>query len=189
MRLRAISSLSCAGSHPGSTRLRCLLLPRNVEPEALQSGIGVNLFFCWAWRILGKLLANFSANFDGFFLLFRRFFVLVFPGNQPPKKFTPQICRHSSPISLSRTQNVFTPIFCLRGRPRNEANIKHLFICEGALPFQRPFPTPTCKGRKGRKVVACQKKTTLVQSTPVNFSSFPCLSLVPLASSLAVCPL
>ena len=52
------------------------------------------------------------------------FFGLVFPGLpalQATQKFTPKIhvqnCRHSSPISLSRTQNLFTAIFCLRGRP------------------------------------------------------------------------
>ena len=34
------------------------------------------------WRILGKLPANISANFDGEF--FRDFFGLVFPRYQPP---------------------------------------------------------------------------------------------------------
>ena len=57
------------------------------------------------WRIL---IANFSA--------------LFFQGFRPPRKFTPKIhvqnCRHSSPISLSWTQNLFTAIFCLRGRPK-----------------------------------------------------------------------
>ena len=57
------------------------------------------------WRIL---IASFSA--------------LFFQGFRPPQKITPKIhvqnCRHSSPISLSWTQNLFTAIFCLRGRPR-----------------------------------------------------------------------
>ena len=56
------------------------------------------------WRIS---IANFSA--------------LFFQGFRPPKEFTPKIhvqnCRHSSPISFSWTQNLFTAIFCLRGRP------------------------------------------------------------------------
>ena len=72
-------------------------------------------------RILGKLPANFSANIDGEFFLwfFRPFFSRV---SGSPIKFTPKIraqnCRHSSPISLSRTQNLFTPIFCLQRRPK-----------------------------------------------------------------------
>ena len=32
-----------------------------VDPEVLQSGLGL-LFSSWAWRILGELPANFSAN-------------------------------------------------------------------------------------------------------------------------------
>ena len=67
-------------------------------------------------RTVGKLPANFSANSDSEF-----FGSLFFQGFRPPKKLTPKIhvqnCRHSSPISLSWTQNLFTAIFCLRGRP------------------------------------------------------------------------
>ena len=61
-------------------------------------------FFILAWRILGKFPANFSANYDGKFILriFRPCFSRV---SGPHKKFTPKIhvqnCRHSSPISLS----------------------------------------------------------------------------------------
>ena len=48
---------------------------------------------------------------------------LFFQGFRPTKKFTPKIhvqnCRLSSPISLSWTQNLFTAIFCLRGRPKD----------------------------------------------------------------------
>ena len=72
-------------------------------------------FFILVRRILGKLPANFSAN------LIANFDALFFQGIRPPKTFTPKIhvqnCRHSSPISLSRTQNLFKAIFCLRGRP------------------------------------------------------------------------
>ena len=76
-----------------------------------------------ALRILGQVR---SANFDGEFFsanLSALFFRLVFPGFQgppppPKKKFTSKIhaqnCRHSSPVSLSRTQFFFTPIFCFR---------------------------------------------------------------------------
>ena len=72
-------------------------------------------FFILVWRILGKALANFSANLDS------KFRWRMFPVLQAHKKFTSKIhartCQHSSPISLSRTQNLFTPILCLRGRP------------------------------------------------------------------------
>ena len=90
-----------------------------VVPGVVQSGFRVNFLF-WSGkfsencrRISQRIL---MANFDS------EFFGLVFPGFQAtPKKFTPKIhvqnCRHSSPISLSRTQNLFTAIFCLRGRP------------------------------------------------------------------------
>ena len=96
---------------------------QTVDPEVLQSGFGV-IFNILAWRNLGKLQANFSANFDGDF--FRNFFGLVFQGFRTPppqKRITPKIhsqtCRHSSPISLSRTQHFCTPIFCFLGRPKN----------------------------------------------------------------------
>ena len=50
------------------------------------------------------------------------FSALFLQGFRPPKKFTPNIHvqngRHSSPISLSGTHNLFTAIFCLRGRPK-----------------------------------------------------------------------
>ena len=78
-------------------------------------------FFILVRRIVGKLPANFSANlmanFDREFLR-----PCFFQGFRPPNKFTPKIhvqnCRHSSPISLSWTPNVFMAIFCLRGRPK-----------------------------------------------------------------------
>ena len=89
----------------------------NIEPEAVQSGCGLN-FIILAWRILVEL----PANFDGDFFL--RIIPPCFSGiSGRPKKFTPKVhaqnCRHSSSISLSRTQYSVTPIFCLRGRPTN----------------------------------------------------------------------
>ena len=102
-----------------STESKMSPIPPIIEPEVLQSGFGANVFFS-VWRFLRKLPANFSANFDGETFV-REFFGLVFPGYQsPPEKFTPkthaQNCRHSSPVSSSRTPNVFTLIFCLLGR-------------------------------------------------------------------------
>ena len=53
-------------------------------------------------KIAGEILSEFDGDF------FCEFFGLVFPGYQaPPKNSRPnsrQNCRHSSPISLSRTQ-------------------------------------------------------------------------------------
>ena len=71
--------------------------------------------FCENCRQISQriLMANF----------FCELFHLVISGvsGPPPPKFTPKVhaqnCRHSSPISLSRTQNFVTAIFCLRGRP------------------------------------------------------------------------
>ena len=77
------------------------------EPEVLQSGFGGSV---WAQLILGTLPANVSANFDGDF---PQNFQPCFSRIPPPQKKThAQNCRHSSPISLSWTQNSFTPIFC-----------------------------------------------------------------------------
>ena len=90
------------------------------------------------WRIL---IANFSA--------------LFFQGFRPPEKFTPKIhvqnCRHSSPISLSRTQNLFTAIFCLGGGDQQ------MFMCPfwplyffqriQAFPWLRPGNENWCKNR------------------------------------------
>ena len=52
-----------------------------------------------------------------------KIFSLVFPGLQALQKnsrptSTPRNCRHLSPISLSRAQFFFTPIFCLLGRSK-----------------------------------------------------------------------
>ena len=71
-----------------------------------------------AWRILGKWPAK-SANFDGEFfpLIFRHCFSRV-SGPPQKNKFTPKIhaqnCRHSSPISFSRTQ-IFSRQFSAYG--------------------------------------------------------------------------
>ena len=82
-------------------------------------------FSILAWRILGKSPTNLSANFDGKFFtrFFRPFFSRV-SAPPPKKKFTPKIraqnCRHSAPIShFLRHFLFYTPIFCLRGRPRD----------------------------------------------------------------------
>ena len=72
--------------------MHCIV--RFIEPKVLQSGFEIT-FCSLAWRILGKLPANFSANFDDDFLL-GKFFGLVFLGLQAPtknsrQKFTPRI--------------------------------------------------------------------------------------------------
>ena len=129
-------------------------LSRNIEPEVLQSGLEVNLLIL-ARRISGKLPAKFSANFDGNFIC--EFFSLVSPGFQPrPKnshlKFTSKVVC-IPPISLARTQNCFTPIFCFRGRPRNT------YFAKPSPTFRQPFlptfsanpsPSPSFRGpRRG----------------------------------------
>ena len=77
-------------------------------------------FFILVRRILGKFASEFLSEF-WWRILIANFSALFFQGFRPPKKFMHKIhiqnCRHSSPISLSRTQNKFTAIFCLQGRP------------------------------------------------------------------------
>ena len=75
--------------------------------------------------------ANFSANFDG--EIFPQFSGLVFPrfiAPPPPQKFMPKThahnCRHSSPISLSRTQFLFHGDFLLIGEIK-------IFDCENSI--------------------------------------------------------
>ena len=51
-------------------------ITENYDPEVLQSGFGVTFF--GVWRILGKVPANLSANFDS------EFFGPVFQGLRPP---------------------------------------------------------------------------------------------------------
>ena len=72
-------------------------------------------FFILVRRILGKLPANFSANFDG------KYFGLVFPGFQAtPKNSRPKFTSRIVGIPLQFTflnPNLFTAIFCLGGRP------------------------------------------------------------------------
>ena len=92
---------------------------RRVGPDVMQSGFEVKFLF-WSGefrKIAGEFLSEFWWR-----ILIANFSALFFQGFRPPKKFTPKIhvqnCRHSSPISLSWTQNLFTAIFCLRGRPR-----------------------------------------------------------------------
>ena len=97
---------------------------RFFVPEILQSGFGVNFLF-WSgefWENCRRILiANFDSEFFGPSFperIFRPFFSRT---SAPPKnsrpKFTPRNCRHSSPISLSRIQNLFTLLFCLQGIP------------------------------------------------------------------------
>ena len=86
-----------------------------LEPEVLQSRFGVDILF-WPGEYLGKLPANLSANFDD--EIFTRIFQPCnFQGLRPPQKIHAQNRRHSSPISRSRTQHLFTSIFSLLGRP------------------------------------------------------------------------
>ena len=93
--------------------------------------------FILVQRILGKLPPSFSANFDGDFLLLSTMFFQDF---RPPKislpKFTPRNGRHSSPISLSRTQFFFTPMICLLGWSRINCVIT---IVAGIGQFQELF--------------------------------------------------
>ena len=81
-------------------------------PANFRSIAGEFLSEFW-WRIL---TANFSASF--------------FQGFRPPKKFTPKIHVQSAFLSnfTSWTQNLFTAIFCLRGRPKNPGKLICLSI-------------------------------------------------------------
>ena len=97
--------------HPFSWKFNHLLVPTLCRadlgwifyfgPANFRKIAGEFLSEFW-WR---TLIANFSA--------------LFFKGFRPPKKFTPKIhvqnCRHSSPISPSWTQNLFTAIFSAYG--------------------------------------------------------------------------
>ena len=92
----------------------------------LQRRFGV-IFLFWS----GDFQENCRRIFQRILMgkVFREFFGLLFPGFQPPPAKIPanihaQNRRHSSPISLSRTQDFFTPIFCLQGRPRYPADIQ-----------------------------------------------------------------
>ena len=77
-------------------------------------------------KIAGEFLSEFWWR-----ILIANLLALFFQGFRPPKKFTPKIhvqnCRHSSPISLSWTRNLFTAIFCLRGRPKFTQKVHVLF--------------------------------------------------------------
>ena len=90
-----------------------------LVPTLCRADLGWNFYFGPAncRKIAGEFLSEFWWR-----ILIANFSALFFQGFRPPKKFTPKIhvqnCRHSSAISLSWTQNLFTAIFCLRGRPR-----------------------------------------------------------------------
>ena len=79
------------------------------------------------WKIAGEFLSEFWWQMS-----IANFSALFFQGFRPPKKSTPKIhvqnCRYTSPISLSWTQNLFTAIFCLRGRPRNLTRPENLLV-------------------------------------------------------------
>ena len=96
------------------------LQPEILVPTLCRADLGWIFYFGPAnfRKIAGEFLSEFWWR-----ILIANFSALFFQGFRPPQKFTPKIhvqnCRHSSPISLSWTQNLFTAIFCLRGRPRN----------------------------------------------------------------------
>ena len=101
-----ISKHTLGGGKKFTSLCRSLML--RTWSRALQSGFG--LIFR---QILGELPANFSANFS------RNIFGLVSPGIQaPPPQFTPKIVGIPLQFQLFEPNFFFTPIFCLRGRPR-----------------------------------------------------------------------
>ena len=91
----------------------------SVDPELLQSGFWVKFLF-WSGEFQEKCrrisqrisIANFDS--ESFGLVFPRF-------RLPPKIHAPNSRPNLSAFlfnfTLSRTQNLFTPIFCLGGRP------------------------------------------------------------------------
>ena len=98
---------------------RCLVFGKHsLVPTLCRADLGWMFYFGPAnfRKIAGEFLSEFWWR-----ILIANFSALYFQGFRPPKKFTPKIhvqnCRHSSPISLSWTQNLFTAIFCLWGRP------------------------------------------------------------------------
>ena len=113
------------------------------DPEALQSGFGVDLLI-WPGQVYCRRIL--IANLDG------EFFDIVFSRASGPPKHSCQTCWHSSPLSLSQTpKNIFTPIFCLGGRAiilvregflemtfEREKWIKNGQVCLLQVPFQNP---------------------------------------------------
>ena len=118
---------------------------RFFGPGVMQSGFGVNFYFGPAnfRKIAGEFLSEFWWR-----ILIAIFLALFFQGFRPPKKFTPKIhvqnCWHSSPISLSWTQNLFTAIFCLRGRPRFCKKCSQ-YCWNSMTSFERHSPEPLLK--------------------------------------------
>ena len=111
-------------------------------PTLCRAELGWIFYLCSAnfRKIAGEFLSEFWWR-----ILIANFSALFFQGFRPPKKFTHEIhvqnCRHSSPISLSWTQNLFTAIFCLRGKPtvtdfRGLANSVYVCVCV-------PVPPPS----------------------------------------------
>ena len=74
---------------------------RLLSPRFCRADLGWSLYFGPA-NFKGKLPTNFSSNFDGENVPW--FFRPCFSRISGPPKIHAQNCRHSSPISLSRTQ-------------------------------------------------------------------------------------
>ena len=99
---------------------------KRLVPTLCRADLGWIFYFDPAnfRKIAGEFLSEFWWR-----ILIAKFSALFSQGFRPPTKFTPKIhvqnCRHSSPISLSWTQNLFTAIFCLRGRPKKGSILKN----------------------------------------------------------------
>ena len=78
----------------------------------------------WPDELWVKLPANFSANFDGDFLLqkIRPSFSRASGPRKKFTKFTPRIVGISLQFHFLEPKSCFTPIFCLRGRPKCPAD-------------------------------------------------------------------
>ena len=91
--------------------------PERLRPRFSRADLG--RMFLLVRRILGKLSANFSANFDGT-LLSADFSVLFFQNFSPPpppqKNSRPELSTFLSNFTFSNPNLFFTPIFCLLGR-------------------------------------------------------------------------
>ena len=94
------------------------VIPHLLVPTLCRADLGWIFYFGPAnsRKIAGGFLSEFWWR-----ILIANCSALFFQGFRPPQKFTPKIHvqnrRHSSPISLSWTQNLFTAIFCLHWRP------------------------------------------------------------------------
>ena len=140
-----------------------LSIPRSCKAD---SGC---VFSALARRILGKLSANFAASFDG--KMYKQTFGSYFSRvarPPPPRSIHAQNRRHSSPISLSRTQFLFRLIFCLRGRPTvavvsleppservlARRSVMVVVAVVIAVVLGRSIDMCMCKGEHGSKIAA-----------------------------------